>query len=674
MQAIGRRGFSAWALLTISLFCTTPLARRCFAQAQVLGAPRESAPSTSRPITRGKRVVSLQEVVVSSPDGRIKFVLSPDAERLVYSVKMANVNVIEPSSLKMSVDTFDLASGVIFVSIDRFEVNETYPWHGAHSTAVNHCNGAVISFTNDLSMISFKLEIRVFDDGAAYRWIVPGAENVARTPDEYSEFVVPSGSMTWFADFVDGGYESTYQQQKIDDIKAGQSAGPPVTFQLPNGAGYAVIAEGDLVNYAGMGLESDGRRGWITALGHRQPVSRYYELHYGRDQAKRLGQPATVSGTITTPWRVVMAGPDLNTLVNSTILANLCPPPDPKLFPQGISTPWVSPGTAVWKFLDGGADGRGGPNTLENAKEFSRLAALIGAKYQILESFAYAWPDAQIKELVDYSNAQGVRLIFWRHSNQLRTAEEREQFFSRLHRLGVAGAKIDFFDREPKENVDLYTTLSRLAAENQLLVVYHGANKQTGTARTFPNEMVREAVRGMENSDVTERARHETILPFTAYVAGPVDYTTMVFGWRRADTTWAHQIACLATFSAPLLTVVAHPQSILDSPARDVIESIKPTWDETIVLPDSRIGDLSIYARRSGKVWTLAVMTARKDTSTIAVPLSFLAGGSYSASYVRDDMTKPDAVTTDSGTATRSDTIQIKLAPGGGFVGRFTQK
>jgi alpha-glucosidase len=67
----------------------------------------------------------------------------------------------------------------------------------------------------------------------------------------------------------------------------------------------------------------------------------------------------------------------------------------------------------------------------------------------------------------------------------------------------------------------------------------------------------------MESSGLRQRARHETILPFTRYLAGPADYTTMIFTERRRDSSWAHQIACLATFHSPLLTIAAHPQSVL---------------------------------------------------------------------------------------------------------------
>ena len=178
------------------------------------------------------------------------------------------------------------------------------------------------------------------------------------------------------------------------------------------------------------------------------------------------------------------------------------------------------------------------------------------------------------KEVADYSGQHGVGVFFWKHSRSLRTLEAREEFFKMLHDLGVTGAKIDFFDHDHKELVDLYEDLLRKAAEHQILLVFHGANKPTGRARTWPNEMVREAVKGMESSRFPERARHQTILPFTRYLADGADYTTMIFNQRRGDTTWANQIASLAIFDSPLLTIAANPRSILTNAAVDVIKSI----------------------------------------------------------------------------------------------------
>lgn len=624
--------------------------------------------TSSRELTsrRSQRVVPLPEVVVRSPGERVAFTLLPNAERLTFTVKLGETTVIAPSALKLTVDGADLSSGVVWRGRDDFTTDTSYPWHGAHRTAVDRSRGVRLKFTHDLAMIDFMLEVRVFDDGVGYRLIVPGAADVARTVEELSEFVLPARAAVWSHD-LGGHYEASYRRQLIEEIPSGQWAGPPVTIELPGEAGYAVIAEADLAGYAGMALECDGRGAWLVGLGHRQPLNYPYELRYGREEGKRLSRPAAIHGPITTPWRVVIAGRDLHTLVNSDLLANLCPPADPTLFPAGLNTPWVEPGLAVWKYVDGG-----GANTIDVMRDFSRLGGQIGAKYHILEGFAYGWTDEQIRDFVAYSREQGVRVLFWRHSRNLRTATEQDEFFDRLARLGVAGAKIDFFDHEARELVDLYVTLNRKAAERRLVLNYHGANKPTGQLRTWPNEMLREAVRGMESSSLRERARHETILPFTRYLAGPTDYTTMIFTERRRDTTWAHQIAALATFHSPMLTLAAHPQSVLANPAAAVIKSIPAVWDETIVLPSSRIGELSVFARRKGETWFLAVMSARLAT-TLDVPLAFLGEGSWRVTSVRDNPTRPDAVQVATAGAAPTDTLKLDLAAGGGFVARFTR-
>ena len=65
-----------------------------------------------------------------------------------------------------------------------------------------------------------------------------------------------------------------------------------------------------------------------------------------------LKKPASIHGTITTPWRIVMIGADLNALVNCDIVHNVSDPPDPKLFPDGLKTDWIKPGRALWRYMD----------------------------------------------------------------------------------------------------------------------------------------------------------------------------------------------------------------------------------------------------------------------------------------------------------------------------------
>jgi alpha-glucosidase len=482
-------------------------------------------------------------------------------------------------------------------------------------------------------------------------------------PDEATSFTVPSGSTVWSHD-LNGHYEAVHDKKAI-----ARNPGRPVA----RASGDVPVARRRLRFHHRGGareLQRDGAPGWAANASSiwSSVTSIRRRIRFGFDTAMTSSAYRSrrrFQGTITSPWRVVMIGSDLNALVNCDIVHNLCPPPDPKLFPKGMNTDWIKPGRAVWKYLDGG------PNSFEGMKEFSRLAGELGFEYHVIEGFWSRWSDEQIKELVDYSKQRGVGLFFWRHSNQLRTPEARETFFKRLHDLGVVGAKIDFFDHEHKEIVDLYTDLLKEAAKNKIMVNFHGANKPTGEPRTWPNELLREGVRGMESSRLQARAKHDTTLPFTRYLAGHGDYTPVHFGARRGDTTWAHQIATAAIFDEPLLTYGAHPTNLLSNPALPMIKSIPSVWDDTIVLPPSEIGELAVLARRSGKEWFVAIINGTTARS-MTVPLSFLGRGNYRALIVRDQKDDPAAVKIENTTSRRSDSIKIDLSAGGGFIARFS--
>jgi alpha-glucosidase len=602
---------------------------------------------------------------ILSPNGSIVFRLFGKGGRLHYAMTFKGRAVIEPSPIRFAVDGVDLAEGAKAGKTETYQVQETYPWRYVHSQATSHCNGVRIAVEHTKSNTNYTLEVRAFDDAAAFRFIVPGGKD-PRVPDEATTFLFPAGSTVWYHD-LEGHYEGVHHKADIAAIKAGDWAAPPLTFKLPGGAGYASITEAALVNYSGMALQADGQRGFTLRLGHSHPPSYPFRLRYGAEEGERLSKPAAITGTITTPWRVVMVGPDLNTLVNCDAVANLCPPPDPKLFPKGQDTEWIRPGRAVWKYLDGGQ------NTLAEMKEFCRLAGELGFEHHIIEGFWAKWSDDEIRDLVSYARQHKVGIWVWKHSKYLREPQARTEFLRRCRDLGMTGVKIDFFDHEAKEIIDLYQALLREAAECRLLVDFHGANKPTGELRTWPNELTREAVKGMESRKLPDRATHDATLPFTRLLAGPAEYTPLHFADRRGNTTWAHQVASTAILSAPLLTYAAHPANILANPCCEMIKSIPSVWDETIVLPPSEIGEVAVFARRRGNTWFVAAMngtTARK----VRIPLTFLGEGDYRALLVRDDSENAAAVRIENATLKRGDSLVLDLREGGGFVGRFTRE
>ena len=537
---------------------------------------------------------------------------------------------------------------------------EEYPTRGVHSVARNHSNDATYPFTS-ASGIAFSLHVRVFSDGAAFRFVVPGS--TARTPDEATTFRLPQGSMTWTHD-LHGHYEATYVRRVIEDVPPGDWAAPPVTYKLPGGGGYASITEAALTNYAGMALQADGRGGYAARLGHAHPVSYPYALRYQAEDVQRLAKPAVVTGTITTPWRVILTARDLNGLVNSDIVQNLAPPPDPVLFPEGVATPWVRPGRAVWRYLDGG------DNTYEGLKGFTELAAKLGYEYHVVEGVWRQWTAEQLKAFGDHARQHNVRVLLWKHSRDMQTPEQRQAFWELCRANGMAGAKIDFLDHEAKEVIDLYDAILREAAQSRLVVNFHGANKPTGMDRTWPNELTREAVWGLEHRGTAPWGPHNATLPFTRYLAGNGDYTPTVFGERRRETSLAHQIATSIVFTSTLLVFGGHPKSFLESPAVEVLRAIPATWDETVVLPPSEIGEIAVMARRSGREWFVAAVNGAA-ARTVRIDPAFLAPGRYTATVVRDADAGAAAMKVETVPVSPGTGLTFELRPGGGFVIRI---
>jgi alpha-glucosidase len=333
---------------------------------------------------------------------------------------------------------------------------------------------------------------------------------------------------------------------------------------------------------------------------------------------------------------------------------------------QGVNTAWIKPGRAVWEYLDGRK------STLDEMKEYCRMAGELGFEYNVLENFWTRFSDAELRGLVDYGRQRNVGLWLWRHSKELRDPEARRGFFEKCQELGIAGVKLDFFDHEAKEVIDLYQTLLKECAEHHLMVNFRGSNKPAGESRTWPNELTREAVRGMENRSMKVRSRHDVTLPFTRLLAGHADYTPVHFGERRGDTTWSHQIASAAILTSPLLTYGASPRALLANPAVAMIKSIPATWDETMVLPSSEIGECAALARRSGRSWFLAIMNG-PGPRVLTIPLTFLEPGDYPALIIRDHKDDPAATAIENSTMNRSGTLTVDLSAGGGFIARFTR-
>ncbi|MGB3005284.1 MAG: glycoside hydrolase family 97 catalytic domain-containing protein [Chitinophagaceae bacterium] len=592
----------------------------------------------------------IDSVLIKSPDGKITFKATVRNEKLFYTVYYNKISVIENSSMGLIINSYVYGENVVISSVRQNKVNETYAYRGVHNKAVNRYNGAVISL---ISLSPFNIEVRVFNDGVAFRYVVKNTGAVVVDKD-ITEFVLPEGSLIWSQPNIKH-YEGKCTKMNIDTVKSGELMGPPVTIALPGNNGYAAITEGGLTDFAGMSLISNGNRVLVANLS---------------GISKRLAN-------IESPWRVIEIGKDLNTLVNCDIIANVSPNYDATLFPKGYKTDWVKPGRSVWSWL-----AKTRSVSLQNMKHFTDLAAQLGFEYNLVDEGWGYWKDSinnrdhwdMMKELVDYSATKGVKIWVWKAYPDrkgipgIKDPAQRKAFFKKCKEIGIVGLKIDFFDNESQEIIQFYQAALKDAAEYQLMINFHGANKPTGEARTWPNEMTREAVRGMENRPPW--ASTNTILPFTRYLAGHADYTPVHFSDRMGEVSWAHHVASMIVFTSPFLCVGADPQSILDNPCKEMIQSIPPDWDETIVLPQSKIGELVLYARRKGTTWFLSAMSNFKLPMTIEVNLSFLKG-IYVLSSVNDDAGKQNNTLLRTMNVNNKSALKIMLNANGGYAGRL---
>src|SRR5207249_1409338 len=107
---------------------------------------------------------------------------------------------VETSPLIMTIDGVEITAGARARAgtVEEYRVDETYPTRGVHAKAVNRCNGVRIALEHAPSTTPYILEVRAYDDGVAFRCVVPGAPGSRpRVPDEATTLTLPAGSTVW---------------------------------------------------------------------------------------------------------------------------------------------------------------------------------------------------------------------------------------------------------------------------------------------------------------------------------------------------------------------------------------------------------------------------------------------------------------------------------------------
>jgi hypothetical protein len=238
--------------------------------------------------------------------------------------------------------------------------------------------------------------------------------------------------------------------------------------------------------------------------------------------------------------------------------------------------------------------------------------------------------------------------------------------------------------------VDHYLRVAQKAALYEVMLDAHEPVRPTGLQRTYPNWMACEAGRGNEYNAFSNgnAPEHETILPFTRLMGGPMDYTPGIFklrGYssvpgRQVHTTLAKQLALYVTLYSPLQMVADLPENYAAHPdAFQFIKDVPVDWDDTRIL-EAEPGDYVTIARKEkGKAnWFIGAVTD-ENARTMSVPLSFLEKGrKYKAVIYKDGVgadwkANPEAYAIETLTVDSKTQLAVKLAPGGGAAVSITE-
>ncbi|RTY73199.1 glycoside hydrolase family 97 protein [Flavobacterium sp. LS1R10] len=674
---------------------------------------------------------------VQSPSGTIalNFKLAGNGQP-AYSVNYKNKAVVLESLLGIKLkEKPDLDTNFEILTSKTSSFSESWkPVLGEQTSIQNQYNELNVSLINKETKVKINIIFKVFDEGVAFRYDFPRqAElNYFIISDEVTQFnLTENNKVFWIpGDFDSNEYE--YNETKfseIDNSKINMNNGigvksipgkymvqTPLMMKAPSGL-YLNIFEAAVVNYPVMHLNADVTNYKLKA-----------EL-----VPNAIGDKAYLQTPCVSPWRTIMISDDARDIVASKMILNLNEPS--KL----DDTSWIKPmkyvgiwwemhvGKSTWdyagsqnatNFADAPkASGKHGATT-ENTKRYIDFAAKNGFGGVLVEGWNVGWedwngnwkeevfdfttpyPDFDIAAISAYAKAKNVQMIMHHETSGSVSNYERhlDRAFDLMKKHEYPAVKTGYVGKiiprgefhDGQSMVNHFNFVVRRAADYKIMINSHESSRPTGYGRTYPNYIAAEAARGNEFNawSVGNPPMHETILPFTRQLGGPMDYTPGIFEIKmsyydknkteQVHTTLAKQLALYVTMYSPLQMAADLLENYEKYPdAFQFIKDVETDWDESKYL-EAEPGDYVTVARKTkGKeTWFLGAITdenARKSE----IKLDFLTKGMKYKAIIYEDAKDADwkknpiAYKIRTITVTSKSKIKLNLAPGGGTAISF---
>lgn len=579
----------------------------------------------------------------ASPDGRVRFRVETAAceaegeTQLQYTLRCDDSLVVAPSLLGVVMNGCTYGRNARIESVGRRSIDEPYTLlAGKRMQTRNRCEELTLTFSGGEQ--PFQVIVRVFDDGAAFRYAFPAADSAACTiGSELTEFAVPAaGAKAWIHPYDwNDRRKPSYEQYAACGVAVNSLPGHdrgwafPMLFELPGH--WMMITEALLDgSYPATHIDNSGRGG-------------VYRIRFPEaDEPVVPDAPEPVS-TLPwqTPWRVIAVGGQLQTIFETQLVTHLNPPAAVE------DTAWIRPGRAAWSWWYEGA------STLRYADQlrYVDFCREMGWEYLLIDAGWQRMDGPGVEGVVAYAAQRDVGIWLWYHSGAGSNAETPPQHrimsdpqlrraeMERISRLGVKGIKVDFFDTDKQAVVALYPAILRDAAEFRLLVDLHGATLPRGFERTYPHLMTTEAIRGAETLGRQDRcdraAAHDATVPFTRNVVGSMDYTPVTFSDKirqgvpaHRRTSAGHQLALAVVFESGLQCFADRLEAYraLPEAPRDFLRRVPAAWEESRLLAGYP-SDFAVVARRRDNTWYIGGISGREEAREIEFALPEACAG-----------------------------------------------
>lgn len=585
------------------------------------------------------------------------------------------------------------------------------------------------------------IRFRLFNDGLGFRYEFPRQERLGYfiIAEELTEFRMHEDlTAFWIAGDYDANefmYETSHLSEiaelyPIFDRSNNSCICPmpvpgvqtPVMMKRDSGGLYVNIHEAALVNYPAMQLEvHDAGEGRTEFLSHLVPDA--------------LGNKGYIQTPQTTPWRTVIVTDNAPAVLESRLILNLNEPCAIEntdwIKPQKFVGVWwqmFAPGQGTWSYTNepnvqlGITDytktkpnGTHAANT-ENVKKYIDFAAENGIHGVLVEGWNQGWedwfgqfkefvfdfitpyPDFDVDSLRDYAASKGVQLVM--HHETSGSTLNYERYLDRAYQFmkdnnysvvksGYVGAIIPRGNHHyDQPTVNHFLHCIRRAADYGIMIDAHEPVRPTGLHRTWPNYLAAESGRGTEFESMGETGNppeHTTIMPFTRFMGGPMDYTPGIFqtdmsyydstSVARVHTTLVKQLALYVVLYSPLQMVADLPENYRRFyDAFTFIRNVPTDWDYTKVL-EAEPGDYITTARKAKgeDKWFIGAITD-ENARTAVIDLSRLPltkGKKYTAVIYADgedaswDL-NPQSYKITETTVTSDSRLEIPLACSGG--------